>query len=62
MIIFTFRNWYFAMDFRWEKIAFNNLNIVIEIVQNGIDILKMKFKESVIKEDINTISKSIEIL
>jgi hypothetical protein len=41
---------------------FNNLNKLNEIVQNEIHILRIKFNESIIKEDINTISKSIEIL
>lgn len=45
-----------------KKKYFNNLNIVKEIVQNEIHLLKIKFKGSIIKEDINTISKSIEIL
>ena len=45
-----------------KKKFFNNLNIVKEIVQNEIQLLKIKTKESTIKEDINTISKSIEIL
>lgn len=45
-----------------KKKFFNNLNIVKEIVQNEIQLLKIKFKESITKEDINTISKSIEIL
>ena len=41
---------------------FKNLNKLKEIVQNEIHILRIKFNESIIKEDINTISKSIEIL
>jgi hypothetical protein len=41
---------------------FNNLNKLKKIVQNEIHILRIKFNESIIKEDINTISKSIEIL
>ena len=45
-----------------KKKFFNNLNMVKEIVQNEIQLLKIKSKESTIKEDINTISKSIEIL
>ena len=45
-----------------KKKFFNNLNMVKEIVQKEIQLLKIKTKESTIKEDINTISKSIEIL
>lgn len=45
-----------------KKKFFNNLNMVKEIVQNEIQLLKIKSKESTIKEDINAISKSIEIL
>jgi hypothetical protein len=45
-----------------KKKFINNLNIVKEKVQNEIQLLKIKFNESVIREDINTIPKSIEIL
>ena len=40
----------------------DNLHSLKEIVQNKIDILRIIFNESIIKEDIYILSKSIEIL
>ena len=45
-----------------QKKVFDNLHGLKEIVQNEIDNLRINFNESIIKEDIYILSKSIEIL
>ena len=45
-----------------KRKIFDNLHILKEIFQNEIENLRINFNESIIKEDIYILSKSIEIL
>ena len=60
--IFTFRIDILQWILNQKRKNFDNLSILKEIVQNEIDNLNINFNESIIKVDINNLSKSIEIL
>ena len=60
--IFTFRIDILQWILNQKRKNFDNLYILKEIVQNEIDNLNINFNESIIKVDINNLSKSIEIL
>ena len=60
--IFTFRIDILQWILNQKRKNFDNLYILKEIVQNEIDNFNINFNESIIKVDINNLSKSIEIL